>query len=278
VIGEIDPVALAFYRYLIAIVCLTPLLPAIWPRSALPVAEVAKIALLGVLFFGFFPWAFSAALQETTAARGAVSLATIPVQTLLVAAAFGRERLSVPKVVGACLAFAGVAVVFGPAALASGRNHLLGDSLMLLGAFAAALYSVFGRPVFGRHGPMLVMTLAMGFGVTALAPLALAGGALAALRGLSPQGWLALVFLGTVGGAMQFALFTWALRWLAPSRAVLYLALNPISAVLLAMALLSEPVTPALLVGLLLVLAAIAVANWPAHAPRLASEPSEGPA
>lgn len=262
-VGETEPVALAFYRYAIATACLAPVLAVVWPRHRLALAEMAKIALLGALFFGFFPWAFSASLAITTAARGAIGLATIPVQTLLIAALFGREALNGAKLTSVGLAFAGIAVVFGPAALAgAGAGYLAGDALMLLGAFSAALYSVFGRPMLAQHGALFVTALAMVFGVLSLLPLAALGGAVE-LPSFSREGWIAVVFLGTCGGALQFVLFTWALRWLPPSRVVIYLTLNPISAMLLAAALLGEAVTPELVAGLLLVLGGILVANWP---------------
>lgn len=264
VVGETDPVTLSFYRYVIAVICLAPILPFVWPRARVPVGEIAKIAVLGALFFGFFPWAFSAALQYTTAPRGAIGLATIPIQTLIVAALFGREMLTRNKFVSVGLAFAGIAVVFGPEALrVTGSDYLLGDGLMLLGALSAAVYSVFGRTTLGRHGPMFVMALAMVFGVLALFPLAFARDAVAGMPAFTRQGWLALLFLGTLGGAIQFSLFTWALRWLPPTRTVIYLTLNPISAMLLAAAILGETVTAALVTGLVLVLSGILVANLP---------------
>ncbi|MBY0363345.1 MAG: DMT family transporter, partial [Phreatobacter sp.] len=82
VIGETDPVSLVFYRYLISILCFAPILPVLWPRTGLDLAEYGKIALFGVVFFVLFPWTFNAALQYNPAARGAVGLATIPIQTL----------------------------------------------------------------------------------------------------------------------------------------------------------------------------------------------------
>jgi drug/metabolite transporter (DMT)-like permease len=71
----------------------------------MPMRDTATIASLGTLFFGFFPWAFSAALQYTTAARGAIGIATIPIQTLILAVFFGREVLIYAKLLSVSLAF-----------------------------------------------------------------------------------------------------------------------------------------------------------------------------
>jgi drug/metabolite transporter (DMT)-like permease len=272
VVGETDPATLVLYRYIIAVICFLPFLPFIWPEARIPASEYGKIALLGALFFGLFPWAFTASLQYIPAARGAIGLATIPIQTLIVAAIFGRERLTRNKVFSVALAFAGIAIVFGPAALgASGSNVLLGDGLMLAGALCAAIYSVFSRATLMRHGPLFVTAIAMVFGVLALSPLVLVdqgefGLPDFSLPDFSRAGWLAILFLGTFGGAIQFSLFTWALRWLQPTRTVIYLTLNPISAVLLGVLLLSETLTPSLIAGLALVLAGIFISSLPDHA------------
>jgi drug/metabolite transporter (DMT)-like permease len=128
VVGEIDPVTVAFYRYAIAMICLLPALPFVWSKARVPTADVVTIALLGALFFGFFPWAFSAALQYTTAARGAIGIATIPIQTLIVAAISGREPLTRRNVLSVALGFAGIVTVFGPEAFRGEVSpHWLGD-------------------------------------------------------------------------------------------------------------------------------------------------------
>ncbi len=260
VIGETDPLSLVFYRYVISVICFIPVLPAIWPRGGFVLYELAKIAMFGVLFFILFPWAFNAALHYNPAARGAVGLATIPIQTLLVAAAFGREPLTPAKIAGVVLAFSGIAVAFGAAAF--GRDNpgsLVGDGLMLLGALCAAVYSVFGRATLMRHGPILMTAMAMAFAVAALLPaVAFHEGGLA-LPPLSPKGWMAVVFLGTIAGTVQFSLFMWALRWLTPTTTVLYLALNPIAAMVLGIVVLGEKLTTELVAGMALVLIGILV-------------------
>jgi drug/metabolite transporter (DMT)-like permease len=260
VVAETDAISLAFYRYVISVICFVPVRPAIWPRGQLTASECAKIAMFGILFFVLFTWAFNAALDYNPAARGAVGLATIPIQTLLVAAAFGREALTPGKIAGVVLAFSGIVVAFGAAAF--GRDDpdtLVGDALMLLGVLCAAVYSVFSRATLTRHGPVFVTALAMTFAVAALFPVvAFVGGGLA-LPALSAEGWMAVVFLGTVAGTVQFSLFMWALRWLSPTTTVLYLTLNPITAMVLGIVLMGEKLTAELVAGMALVLVGILV-------------------
>lgn len=278
VVGETDPISLVFYRYLISVICFAPMMPALWPRSGLNATEYCKIAMFGILFFVLFPWTFNAALQFNPAARGAVGLATIPIQTLLVAAAFGRERLTWSKAAGVLIAFSGIAVAFGVSALGSGNSsYLYGDLLMLLSGFCAAVYSVFARPTLMRHGPLFVTALAMAFSVAALLPVVVVKSGGMPFPAFSSHGWLAILFLGTVAGALQFSLYMWALRSLPPSTTTLYLTLNPITALFLGVGLLGEHLTMELLIGMALVLIGILVGSGIYSTGRRAASPADNP-
>jgi drug/metabolite transporter (DMT)-like permease len=262
VIGETDPISLVFYRYLISIVCFAPFLPALWPKDRLGATEYAKVAMFGILFFVLFPWALNASLQYDPAARAAVGLATVPIQTLLIAAAFGRERMTLVKVTGVLLAFSGILVAFGAAAFGHvDVAYFYGDALMLLGALCAALYSVFSRPMLMRHGPLFVTALGMAFAVVVLVPVVVIKCGGVTLPAFTPKGWMAVAFLGTFAGTLQFSLFMWALRWLPPTTTVLYLTLNPLSAMVLGIVLLREKLTFELEAGMTLVLAGIIVGS-----------------
>ena len=96
----------------------------------------------------------------------------------------------------------------------------------------------------------------MAFAVAALFPAVAVEHGIA-LPAFSFNGWIATLFLGTVAGALQFSLFMWALRWLPPTTTVLYLTLNPITAVVLGIVLLGEKLTLNLVAGLALVLCGI---------------------
>ncbi|MCP4780941.1 MAG: DMT family transporter [Hyphomicrobium sp.] len=263
VIGETDPITLAFCRFSIASSCFLPFVIVAYRGKAVSARDLAAIAALGIIFFGLFPWTFSASLNNTTAARGAVGLSTMPIATLLLSVIFGRESLSLRSAISVFLAFVGVSVAFGDALLSDSgsRDYLFGDALMLVTALIGAIYTVFAGPYLRRYGPLFVTGLAVILGALALATLNLMIGNLKEFPQFSTNGWAAVLFLGTGGGAIQFMLYTWPLRWISPTRVALFLTLAPISAMLLASVILGEQLTVWLVVGLTLVLAAIFVAN-----------------
>jgi drug/metabolite transporter (DMT)-like permease len=80
----------------------------------------------------------------------------------------------------------------------------------------------------------------MGASVAVLALLALAEQWPARVLALSPGAWGAVVFIGLSSGAGYFA-WLYALKHESPTRVTVFLALNPVTAALLAWALLGEP-------------------------------------
>jgi drug/metabolite transporter (DMT)-like permease len=112
-----------------------------------------------------------------------------------------------------------------------------------------------------RYPSLAITGQAMAAGALALMPLALAQGLALHTRTITPSGWAALLFLGTLGGAVGFGLWSYALRRSTPSKVAVFLALNPITAIGLGVLLLHEPVTSRLLVGLVAVIAGIQLAT-----------------
>ncbi|MEQ1689897.1 MAG: DMT family transporter [Gemmatimonas sp.] len=263
VVARTDPVSLAFLRYLIATVCLAPFLLAA-VKVAMPRRDWAALTALGVLFFGVFPWTFSAALVHLPASRVALLLATMPLVTLTISRARGVEPVTLSILGGQLLALVGLWLALrqtGPAQLTGGREWL-GIMLTCVTVLCGAIYNVFSRPYLKRYLPLHVTALSMAAGTLFLAPIAMTRGVLAALPAFSSGAWMALIFLGTFGGALGFALWIWALERSTPSRIAVFIALNPVTATLLGALLMDEPVSLAFMVGLACVLGGIVLANW----------------
>jgi len=63
------------------------------------------------MFFSFFSAGLGFALQSTTAARGGLIMAVVPILTVFVARWLGHEHLTPKKILGATLSFSGVGAV-----------------------------------------------------------------------------------------------------------------------------------------------------------------------
>ena len=235
----------------------------------MPRCDLWAILALGAMFFGVFPWSFSAALSFIPSSRVAVELATMPLLTLLVSRMRGYDALTARALLGQLLAFVGLSFALrAPAAPGqSSADTWKGDVLIAVTAICGACYNVFSRPYLKRYAPMPVTALSMIAGVTFLAPIALANGVITTARAITPPVWLAIAFLGVVGGATGFFLWIWALERSTPSRVAVFFPLNPITALALGALLLHEHITGVFVFGLACVLAGIVLANWRSGVP-----------
>jgi drug/metabolite transporter (DMT)-like permease len=259
VVGATDPVLLAFLRFLIASLLLSPAL-FVGAREKLHAKDLAAVACLGIIFFGLFQWFFNASLALIPASRGALWIATMPLLTFGLAGLLRIEPFTRPKLLGTVLTAIGIALALGdPGTLADGSSFR-GDLLMFATACCGATYFVLSRPLLKRLPALQVTSISMISGTAFLGCLGAANGAIG-IPDLSPSGWMAVAFLGTVPGAIGFGLWVWALRHSTPTRTAVFAALNPISATLLGALLLGEPLTTKFLLGFAIVLAGIMIAN-----------------
>jgi drug/metabolite transporter (DMT)-like permease len=264
VVGDLEPLSLAFYRYLVASICLIPILVWGFARFKIKKHDIIPIIFLGSLLYAIFPWLFSLSLLYTSAAFGAIGLATLPIITLIVAFFFKRELLNRLKVMGVLLAFLGVVIAVSQSLdnSESNQNHILGISLMVCAATIASIYSIFCKRYIMDYGPLFFSALSMLTGMLTLFPFVWLLRDLSIIVSLDYYAWISLIFLGVIGGAFQFTAYTWALKWLTPTRAAVYLTLNPISAIFIAYPVLGETITTSALIGLVCVLSAIFLVNY----------------
>ncbi len=270
VVGQTDPVTLAFLRYGLATLCLAPVLYAAY-SARMARRDVLAIGGLGVLFFGLFPWSFSAALVHLPSSRVATIIAITPLVTLVISHLRGVERITAPMAIGQLIALVGLYLALGPPVASQGSGQgiapttsstmWLGVGLTFFAVLCGALYNVLSRPYLKRYPPLHVSAVSMVAGTLALAPLAGMQGVFTRVPHFTATGWVAVLFLGTFGGALGFALWIWALQRSTPSRVAVFLALNPVTATLLGALLLGESITWPFVLGLAGVIAGIALAN-----------------
>ncbi|HWL97608.1 MAG TPA: DMT family transporter [Nocardioidaceae bacterium] len=207
-----------------------------------------------VLFLGLQ----TVAIMDLPTGMAAVLLYLQPVLTGLLAWPVLGESLSVTKMLGLLLGFAGIVTVSW-----DGLNGDIAPQGVAI-ALVAAVAWAFGTVLVKRKEEMLVGP------VTITVQFVIGGAALTAL-GLVVEGpaeitwvpglWVGLGYSALVGTTLAWALWFWLIRAGEASRAAAFIFFVPLSAIAIGAVLLDEQVTPLLAVGAALVVAGIILVN-----------------
>src|SRR3954451_13252826 len=257
VAADISPASLAFLRYAIGVACLVPVV-AMAGRMRFARADILPIAALGIGQFGILIALLNYGLRTVPAGRGALIFASFPLITLIVAALLGHERVTARKITGIVATMTGVALALGDKIL--GAGSLAGELTMLASAAVGAVCSVLYRPYLRRYPTLPISAFAMAAAALALLPFAALDGLFVAPADLSLSAWAAIVFIGLSSGTL-YVVWLWALKTIPASRVTVFLALSPITAIVLGVALVGEPVTAGMIAGIACVAAGLWVAN-----------------
>lgn len=266
VIVESDATVLAFYRhfgaataFVIAGLALGRMRFKMNPR------DWAAVVALGLWQFTAAGIMMSESVRYIPAARATLIMTTMPLVTLFLASLMGQERLTLAKLAGCVLAAIGVGIALSDRSIDAVGEAWKGDALMLAATIGGAFNTVLMVPLLRRYGAFPVTTTGMSAGALALFALLAVQGNLHGLGGFSQSGWIAIAIIMVFGGAIALYLWFWALEHATPSRVTVTISLNPVSAAFFGTLVLGEAVTGRMLLGLVLVVAGIAIAYWPAR-------------
>ena len=247
-----SPLVVGFYRMLFALPCVALLARG----QGRPGTGRARLwAVLGGCCFVLDLWMWHAALHLTSAANATLLVTIAPIWVAVVSVLWLKARLRRRFWVGVLLALAG-ALVLG---LAKGAR--LGTGLgELLGALASLSYAAFALAL-GRARRELSAPVALFWVVTAGALffglLGLAQGE--TFTGFPARTWWALLTLGLVVQVVAWWFITWGLGHVSTNLGAMGLMTQPVATVILGWLLLAEAVRPLQGLGMILVLAGIAL-------------------
>jgi drug/metabolite transporter (DMT)-like permease len=136
-----------------------------------------------------------------------------------------------------------------------------GDLIMIAAAFVQAGCNVVSRPYIKRFGALPFTALALCAGAAVLVAFSFAANVFEPLASLSAATWGVMIYLGAVGCAFLWVLWSAGIRLATPSLVAMTVTVNALTASLLGAVFLSEPVGREFFAGLVAVFAGIAVAT-----------------
>ncbi|MCX8087154.1 MAG: DMT family transporter [Rhodocyclaceae bacterium] len=257
--AEVPPIALSFWRWIIALACLLPLA---WPYLtrdwALLAAGWRRLLWLGILGTTLYNALTYLGLQETEAINGLLLNSFIPIVIVALAWIFQGKRLRPLEGAGIAASFLGVITI-----VARGDPHNLllltlnvGDLWILLSVIAWAVYTLLlpGRPA--AH-PLAFLFAIASIGVLATLPVYLLEIALGRHIVHTPGAWLAIAYAGIFPAFLGFLCWNKGVEQVGASRAGLFIHLLPAFGILLAALFLGERLRAFHLAGILLIFGGI---------------------
>jgi drug/metabolite transporter (DMT)-like permease len=203
----------------------------------------------------FITWI--ASLKYTSVASSVVIVATNPIFCALISHFFLKDRLSMPLVLGIVLSTVGtVTICFQD--LAFSRTALYGDFLALLGAISGAGYFLLGRRI--RQQSDLFSYIFPVYAVSALVLLLVSLTFHVPFTGYSNETYILFVILAVVPQLIGHSSFNWALRYLSASLVAVVVLGEPVLSTVIAWLILAEKPTWGTAIGGLLIFGGIYLA------------------
>lgn len=260
----VPPMALSFYRWLIALVCL---LPFAWPAFKRDARHYWRVrwTLLGVSLTGVaaFNVLVYIGLQSTSAANGMLLNSFIPLLIAALGALLYRERLTLGQWSGMLLSLCGVVIIVSHGswqALIS-LSVARGDLIVFIATVCWAFYTLWLRQIpaaIDRRGLMLAQIL---IGLVALLPLYVWEWLQGNVAAWNMHSLLAVGYVGIFPSVVAFMLYGAGVMRVGAARAGLFIHLIPLFGALLSVVVLREALHLYQLVGMLAILSGVVWVN-----------------
>jgi drug/metabolite transporter (DMT)-like permease len=199
-------------------------------------------------------------LAERTVPSGLTALVVASVPLLIVVfRLIAGDRIAVSLIIGVVIGFAGVAMLIVPGS-ASGEVDPVGLFMVVGATFSWALGTFASPRLRTPRDPVMSTTVQMLAGGALLVAIAVAVGepGRADPSSFSTASLAAIAYLVVFGSLVAFSAYTWLLQHAPVSVVATYAYVNPVVAVFLGAVVLAELVTPSMLIGAAIILAAVA--------------------
>lgn len=260
VLDDLPPALLALVRLVIGAAVLVPVARALEPAETYARADARRVAWMGAVGFAGAFALTNWGLAHSTATNAALLIIVEPISIMALSPLLLGERLTRRQTAGAALAVLGAVVVVlngVPGVTHALAPHWRGDLLLVLAGLAYGAYTLIGRGVLARHGPLGVTARSIVWGAVVMLPFALVEWAGGARPVLSPGAVAGGLYLAVVITALGYLSWNWALPRVGAPQAAISVAVQPIGGALLGVALLDEPLTAFTVTGGVLVVAGL---------------------
>lgn len=255
------PLTTVFFRLIIA-----TLLMMVYGFFSQKLHRMNKVDYRAFFLLAFFePFLYfigeSFGLKYISSTMGAIIIATIPLFSPLAASRFHGEKLSIRTLLGIVLSFIGVGIVVFDDSV----NFIispLGICLEFLAVFAAISYTVVLKDLSNKYNTTTIITYQNLIGIFLFLPLWVIFESKSLLSiPFNSDAFIAIAELALFASCFSFILYTYSLKKIGMNSANIFINLIPVMTALFAWYILDEPLTPRKLMGIVVVIAGLFIAQ-----------------
>ena len=261
-LGSLPPLTLIAGRLGIGALFLAPWSPRRPPGAAAAAEQYLHLFVMSIVNVVLPFILITVGEQSIDSALASILNATVPLTVIVLAPLFlPDERITLARIAGLALGFAGVILLVAPDLVNLGDSDLTGELMMIGSSICYGIGNVYARRNVHGLRPMIPALFQVSFAALIVVPLALIVDRPFETVSPTPDAFVAVLWLGSLGSGLAYlAYFTILQQWGA-TRTSMVAYLLPVVGIALGAVVLGDPVTLNRIGGTALVIAGIALVN-----------------
>ena len=259
----VPPGVVLLFRSLGASIIFVPMLAIVEKRwnifTRIERVDYGRMFLLGLLNVPINQLLYLHGIKYTTPANSALLYAMTPAFVFLFTLVWHSERPSTMKIVGILMALIGATVIMFERGATLRSEHTVGNILIFIAVIAWSLYTMLGRPMVLKYGPIYTTGINMIVGTLLYLPLGLLTSNMEEVSAISTRSWAEIGYLAAFASVVNYLLWFYALGKLDTTKVAIFQNLQPVATTIFALMLGRVILTTQLWGGGLLTLAGVLV-------------------
>lgn len=225
--------------------------------------DLGLLALCGVFGVAINQTFFFAGLNFTTPINASLIMTTNPILVLLIAAAIGQERITLPKFIGIVLGMSGaILIITNGRGIVFTGDQALGNLLVLTNATSYGIYLILVKKLMVKYKALTVVKWVFFFGLLYITPVGLPQLFDVNWSGFPTGIWLSIAYVLIFTTILAYLLNAYALNTLQSTTVSIYIFLQPLFAAMVALSLGKESLTLIKVIAGVLILSGILMVTF----------------
>ncbi len=256
---DIGPFTLAFLRFGLAALIILPF--------SIKHLKVERSDIFQVFLLGFFGVAFNISffflgLEFAPSINASIIASAGPIFLILFSSIFLHEKVKSKLIVGSLIGLIGVLIImFEPIFTAQPNLNLLGNLFFFLALMGGLGHTLIGRSLTKKYEALGMTFWSFLIGTVCFLPLAYNEVANNAIPEFTTPAVVGILFGAVLSSAVAYFLFFWALKYMQAAETGVFVYIDPIVTVIIALPLLGEKPDAFYFIGAIFVFIGIYIAE-----------------